>query len=124
MNEMLKSPVVASRVFGVYLLGSGASFALVPGVALPMLGLGASTDVWVRVVGLLSAILGMYFLYCALPDQRRFFHATVIARVIFFTGITTFAIAGLASPVFVLFGIVDLLGAAWMLFALHSTRGR
>jgi len=118
----MNDPVLASRVFGVYLLASGVMFAAIPGTALPLLGLAATGDVWVRVVGLLSGILGMYFLYCARTDQRRFFQATVIARIIFFSGVTTFTLVGLASPVFVLFGVVDLLGAAWMQLALRATR--
>lgn len=118
----MNDPVLASRVFGVYLLASGASFAAAPGTVLPLLGLAAPTDAWVRIVGLLSAILGMYFLYCARADQRRFFQATVIARLIFFSGVTTLAIAGLAPTLFVGFGVVDLVGAGWMQLALRATR--
>jgi len=119
---VVNDPVLASRVFGIYLVASGISFAGVPAIALPLVGLAMPADVWVRVVGLLSAILGMYFLYCAQADQRRFFQATVIARLMFFSGVTTFVLIGLASPVFVLFGVVDLLGAGWMQLALHATR--
>lgn len=117
----VNNPVLASRVFGVYLLLSGLLFGLVPALALPMLGLPAPTEVWVRVVGLLSAILGMYFLYCAVPDQRRFFQATVFARLIFFSGVFALFLVGLAPPIFLLFGTVDLLGAGWMQWALRSS---
>lgn len=118
----MRDPVLASRVFGVYLAAAGMGLAVVPGVLLPLLGLPAPTEAWIRVVGILTAILGMYFLYCAAPDQQRFFKATVIARLMFFTGIATLVVSGIASPILLLFGLVDLLGAAWTLFALRATR--
>lgn len=118
----MNDPVLASRVFGVYLAGSGVGFFVAPGLILPLLGLAAPTDVWIRVVGIVTMILGMYFLYCARPDQRRFFQATVIARVMFFTGVASLVVAGLAPPLLLLFGAIDLAGAAWTQLALRATR--
>lgn len=119
----MKDPVLASRVFGVYLALSGLGFGLAPALATRLVGLREPTEVWIRVVGILTTILGMYFLYCARPEQRRFFQATVIARGMFFTGVTALVAAGLAPPIFIGFGLVDVLGAAWMQYALHATRG-
>ena len=115
-------PVLASRTFGVYLASAGAGFALAPTLILPLLGLPAPTDSWIRVVGILTAILGMYFIYCAQPGARRFFEATVIARLMFFTGVATLAVLGLAPPLLVLFGVVDLVGAGWTVYALRATK--
>ena len=120
----MRDPVLASRVFGVYLASSGTGFFLAPGLILPLLGLPAATDGWIRIVGILTAILGMYFLYCAAPEQRRFFQATVIARLMFFTGVLALVVLGLAPPLLVLFGLVDLAGAAWTALALRATRPR
>jgi hypothetical protein len=117
----MNDPVLASRVFGIYLAGSGAGFFLAPRLILPMLGLEAPQEVWIRIVGILSAILGMYFIYCAQPDQRRFFQATVIARGMFFTGVASLVVVGIAPPILVLFGLVDLAGAAWTQLALRAT---
>ena len=74
------------------------------------------------VAQILTAILGMYFFYCAAPDQRRFFQATVIARVMFFTGVASLVVLGLAPSLLLLFGLVDLAGAAWTQFALRASR--
>jgi hypothetical protein len=115
----VNNPVLASRVFGIYLTLAGASFAIIPSTVLAPLGIEA-TEVWIRIVGLLSTILGMYFLYCA--RSRQFSRATVIARLMFASGIASFVIAGVAPPVFLVFGVVDLVGAAWMQLALHATR--
>lgn len=118
----MRDPVLASRVFGVYLAIAGAGFFVAPGAILPLLGLPAPTDVWIHVVGILTCILGMYFTYCAAPDQRRFFQATVIARLMFFTGVAVLVALGWAPPLLVLFGVVDLAGAAWTQVALHATK--
>ena len=91
----MNNPVLASRVFGIYLILAGASFAIVPSTVLAPLGLEA-TEVWIRVVGLLSTILGMYFLYCA--RSRQFLRASVIARLMFASGIAGFVIAGSTPP--------------------------
>jgi uncharacterized membrane protein HdeD (DUF308 family) len=114
-------PVLASRVFGVYLAANGAGFFLAPALILPRLGLPAPADEWIRIVGILSAILGMYFVYCAQPGQRRFFQATVIARLMFFSGVLSLVLLGLAPPLLVLFGLIDLAGAGWTQYALHKT---
>lgn len=120
MNH-LNDPVLASRVFGVYLTSAGAGFLVAPGVILPLLGMPAPTDLWIRVVGILTAILGMYFVYCAASDQRRFFQATVIARLMFFAGVAALVLLGLAPPLLLVFGAVDLAGAAWTQLALRAT---
>lgn len=118
----MSDPVLASRVFGVYLTVAGVCLFLVPGIVLPLLGLAAPTEVWIRIVGLLTGILGMYFLVCARADQRRFFQATVIARLMFFSGVVALILSGSAPPLLVLFGVADIIGAAWTLFALRRSR--
>ncbi len=118
----MKNPVLTMIVFGVYLLATGLGFVLAPNLLLPLFGFPATTEVWVRIVGLLSTILGMYFLYLARSDQRRFILATVYARLIFFTGVTAFALLGFGSPILVAFGLIDLAGAAWTWLALRATQ--
>lgn len=118
----LHDPVLASRVFGLYLAASGTGFFVAPKVLLPLLGLAAPTEVWIRIVGILTMILGMYFTYCAQPGQRRFFQATVIARLMFFSGVLVLVATGLAPPLLAAFGVVDLAGAGWTQFALAKSR--
>jgi len=118
----MKNPVLSMIVFGAYLLGTGLGFVLIPNLLLPLFGLPTTTEVWVRIVGLLSAILGMYFLYLARPDQRRFMQASVYARLIFFTGVTAFALLNFGSPLLIAFGLIDLAGAAWTWLALRATQ--
>jgi hypothetical protein len=109
-------------VFGVYLLLAGLSFIFIPNVVLPLVGLPTTTEIWIRLVGLLTAILGMYFLHSVRYDDRHFYRATLYARLIFFTGVTLFVIFKLGSPLLIVFGLVDLAGAAWTWTALRASR--
>lgn len=107
-------------VFGIYLAVAGLSFFIAPNMVLPLMGFPITTEVWIRLMGLLTAILGMYFLYSVRHDDRHFFRATIIARLIFFTGVTALVTFKLASPLLVAFGLIDLAGAAWTWSALRT----
>lgn len=109
-------------VFGIYLSLAGLSFILIPNLVLPMFGFPTTTEVWIRLVGLLTAILGMYFLYSVRHNDHHFFQATVYARLIFFSGVALFVLFKLGSPLLILFGLVDLAGAAWTWSALRNSK--
>jgi hypothetical protein len=111
---------VSIFVFGVYLLVVGTTLVVAPAVLTELFGLDAPQDVWIRVTGTVVAILGFYYLFTARREAKDFFWATVWGRppvVVFFT---TFVLLGLAKPVLILFGVVDLLGAAWTFAALRA----
>jgi hypothetical protein len=116
----VNSPARSIMVFGLYLLLSGLSFIFIPNLLLPLFGLATTTEVWIRIVGLLAAILGGYFLNSVRHNDRIFFRATIFARLAFFTGVTAFVITGVASPLLLAFGLVDLAGAAWTWWTLRT----
>lgn len=109
----MSSAARSITVFGIYLAAVGLSFFFIPNVVLPLFGFPTTAEVWIRLTGLLTAILGMYFLYSVRYEDRQFFRATIFARLIFFAGVTTLVILQLASPLLILFGLVDMAGAAW-----------
>jgi hypothetical protein len=109
-------------VFGIYLLLAGLSFIFIPNLVLPIFGFPTTTEVWIRLTGLLTAILGMYFLYSVRYDDHHFHRATLYARLIFFSGVVLFVIFKLGSPMLIAFGLVDLIGAAWTWSALRATK--
>ena len=115
----MSNPARSITVFGIYLGISGLSFVLIPNTVLPMFGFSTTTEVWIRVVGLLAVILGMYFMYSVRHDDRVFFRATVFGRVLFCTGVVAFALLGLGSPMLIVFGLIDLAGAAWTWLSLR-----
>src|SRR5690349_4571920 len=112
---------LSMTVFGIYLLLAGLSFILIPNIVLPIFGFPATTEIWIRLTGLLTFILGTYFLYSVRHEDRHFFRVTLYGRLIFFTGVTLFVLFKLASPMLIAFGILDLIGAAWTWSALRAT---
>lgn len=75
----MSSAARSITVFGVYLAAVGLSFFFIPNLVLPLVGLPTTTEVWIRLTGLLTAILGMYFLYGVRYEDRQFFRATILA---------------------------------------------
>jgi hypothetical protein len=104
---------VSVLVFAFYLLALGALLVVAPNVILGLFGLPAASEVWIRVVGVLTFNIGYYYAQAARHGLTQFFRFTVHARsavVVFFAA---FVAAGLVKPVLILFGLVDLAGAVW-----------
>jgi hypothetical protein len=114
------SPAARSiQIFGLYLLALSLTLLLAPNLLLQTFGLPLTHDVWIRVVGMLVAFLGVYYLRAAATGLTAFFAWTVPVRasVLLFFG--AFVALGFASPMLMLFAVVDALGAGWTWWALR-----
>jgi hypothetical protein len=109
-------------VFGLYLVLLGLVLLVVPNILLGLFFLPPTTEVWIRVVGMLVLFLGFYYTQAARKGMTDFFRWTVYVRssVIVFFG--AFVLLGFADPPLILFGVVDLMGAIWTGLALRSPR--
>lgn len=108
----------SAKAFAVYLFTLGPVLIVAPNFLLSIFRLPATTDVWIHVVGVLAFMLGVYAWVSA--EHKPFLEASVYTRFLVFVVFTIFAVAGLASPMIVLFGAVDLLGGIWTYFALKA----
>ena len=111
---------VSVLVFGFYLVALGVGLVMVPNPLLTLFGLPAISDVWIRVVGMLVLLLAYYYVQAARHGVTPFFSLTVHARsavILFFAG---FVALGLAKPMLLAFGLVDLAGAIWTWRALSA----
>lgn len=115
-SSSLSSATFSARAFAVYLFIVGALLILAPNFLLSLFGIAPTTEVWVRVVGVLAFMLGVYAWVGA--AHRPFLEASVYTRTAVFVLFTTFVILKLASPMLALFGVVDLLGGLWTFLAL------
>ncbi len=109
-------------VFAVYLILLGITLLVVPNVLLSVFAYPTTDEVWIRVVGMLLVMIAFYYIQAARNELIAFFWWTVYARsavIIFFIA---FVVLGLARPILILFGAVDLLAALWTAVALHSSR--
>lgn len=108
------------KFFAVYLFLIGPILAAAPNFLLALLGMPPTGEVWIRVVGMLVFVLGVYSLVAARYELRPFFEASVITRLFVFVAFSSFAIIGLGSPMIAVFGVIDLLGSIWTWCALRA----
>jgi hypothetical protein len=99
--------------FGFYLYGVGITLIFIPNVLLRSMGMPETNEVWIRIVGVLAGIIGFYYHRNGVANNRPFFALTVPARVAVLVSFVLFALLKLVSPMLIVFGVVDLLGAIW-----------
>lgn len=109
-------------VFGVYLAALGLTLLVVPNVLLGLFAVPATTEVWIRVVGMLLLFLAYYYILAARKGLADFFQWSVYARATVILFFTAFVLLDYATPSLILFGAVDLLGAIWTAFALRAPK--
>jgi len=109
-------------VFGLYLLLLGIILVVVPNFLVGMFSLPRTSEVWIRVVGMLLLFLGFYYTQAARKEMADFFRWTVYVRSTVILFFAAFVLLGFAGPPLILFGVVDLLGAIWTGLALRSTK--
>ena len=106
-------------VFGIYVLVMGAGFIFMPNTVLPLFRFSKTNEPWIRVLGLVIAVLGFYYIIAAQNDLTIFFWSTVVGRTGIFIGFTVLVIAKKAQPMLILFGVIDLAGAVWTLLTMQ-----
>ncbi|HMQ31165.1 MAG TPA: hypothetical protein PKD53_10570 [Chloroflexaceae bacterium] len=109
-------------VFGIYVAVMGVLLVALPNLLLGLLGLPPTDEVWIRVVGVLALVIAAFYLVAGRANLRPFFRLSLYTRAGVFLGFTALALAGLGSPMLILFGAVDLAGAAWTGWALRAER--
>ncbi len=116
----MSKAALSSKVFAVYLFFVGVVFVVAPNLLLSIFQIPQTTEVWIRVVGVLAFNIGVYAWVAAKHEDTSFLVASVYTRFLVFVVFMTFAVIGLASPMLALFGVVDLLGGIWTHFALKA----
>jgi hypothetical protein len=107
-------------VFGMYLALLGIVLIAAPNILLGMFFLPHTTEVWIRIAGMLLLFLGFYYTQAARKEMTDFFRWTVHVRATVILFFTAFVLLGFAGPSLNLFGVVDLLGGIWTGATLRS----
>lgn len=109
-------------VFGLYMVFVvGAGFVFVPMFVLGLFGLSAGDDVWIRVVGMLASIIGIYYLLAVRAKLDRFIPWTVPMRYYAAAFMTLLVVLGKIGPALLIFAAIDAAAATWTWYALRST---
>jgi hypothetical protein len=112
------------KVFVAYLALLGIALLFAPNALLQVFGLPATSEVWIRVVGMLVAFLAVYYWTAAGAELVPVFRATVLCRLTVPVFFLAFVVAGWVRWPLLLFGLPDAAGATWTWWALHHEPAR
>ena len=109
--------------FALYLFGLGVILLVAPNWLLGVFDIEPTSEVWIRVVGMLVLFLGVYYVSAARANFLPILEASVRVRVAVPLFFGAFVALGWAEPPLLLFGGVDLAGAVWTFLTLRSELG-
>lgn len=110
------------RIYSFYLFLMGAGLIAVPNVLLGIMGFAPTQEIWIRLLGLFTFTVGIYYFHTARYELTEFFKVTVFGRLFFFVATVLFVFLFNQSIMLAAIGSVDLLGAAWTYFALTKDK--
>lgn len=119
----MHDPILTIRVWGFYAMALGIVLATIPNLALELLGVHATDEVWIRVLGVVTIGLGIVYYGGARGRSVDVVKATIWDRVVVVVGLIVLWIAG-GPWQLVIFALVELVGIAWTWQALRSLEPR
>lgn len=116
----MDDPITSLRVWSYYVLGIGAGMLLLPNAILGLFGIVETSEVWIRVVGLVAIALGIIYYDGARRRDVGVARASVPARL---SAVVAFvALWATGGPwQLLIFGAADLAGMLWTLSTLRSS---
>jgi len=107
-------------IYGIYLAINGLMLLLVPNVLLNSLGIEPTTEVWIRLAGILLMAIAAYYILAAKYELIVIMKATAFIRfsIIFF--FTAFVLLRLVSSSIIIISVIDFLGGAWTFLMLRK----
>ena len=117
----MNGAAISLFVFGLYMIFAvGGGFMFVPSFVLDLFGLSAGDGIWVRFVGMLASILGVYYIMVARAGLDRFYPWTVATRYYAATFMIVIVLLGKMGPGLILIAAVDVVAATWTWYAVRS----
>lgn len=107
-------------LFGIYIVFTGSALMIIPNILLTIAGLDPASDVWVRVTGMLIAILGVYYTLCARHEITYFFKLSIYGRIVPSVTFSVFVLFGFAKWPLILFSLIDISCAIWTAIVLRN----
>ena len=93
---------------------------LAPNTLLPLFWMPRTSEVWIRVAGLVVLNEGVCYWFAAKSDAVPFFRASFYLRCLAPLVFGAFVLAGLARPMLVGFGLVDFVAGIWTILTLRA----
>lgn len=108
-------------VFGLYMIFAvGLGFMVMPTMLLDIFGLKYGDDTWIRFVGMLASIIGVYYLVAVKLKLAQLFIWTVWMRYYAAAFMVATLLLGKTGLPILMFAGIDALAATWTLVALKK----
>ena len=108
-------------MYGLYLVsGVALPFLLIPHFTLAMFGLSAGDDIWIRFVGVLSGVIGSFYIATVLTRAERMLAWSVPARYATATFMAVMVALGKVGMALLLFAALDALTASLTWVAIRA----
>ena len=108
------------QIYGIYIVVSGLSMCFVPNLMLARLGVPPTTEGYIRMLGLVLFILGLYYVAAARSQITPFFRWSVWGRGLAVAGVIGLVIIQLVPPAFLGIAAIDAACAVWTAMALRT----
>jgi hypothetical protein len=99
--------------FGFYLLVLGITLTAFPNMLLTLFQIAETSEVWIRVLGAVVFGIGLYYVFMAPSNNVLFFTLSIYVRASILVWFIIFVLMDWAPAQLILFGLVDMAGAAW-----------
>lgn len=116
----MQRAALSVKVFAVYLAVVGASLTFAPNLFTALFRIAPTQEAWIRVLGVIVGVLAYYYFLAVRTGLRVFVLHTAYVRAAILPIFAALVLLADAPGQLVLFGIVDLAGAAWTYFALKK----
>jgi hypothetical protein len=107
-------------LFGIYVACLGVLLVFFPNPLLQLVSVPSTNEVWIHLAGMLLLFMGFFYVMAGRAKLVPFFRWTLVTRGTAAVFVTAFVLAGLISPVILLFWLGDLGGALWTFFSLRA----
>ena len=105
-----------------YIIALGLALVLVPNLVMSAMRMPATSDVWIRVLGVTVINIGVFFWVAARTEAVALFRATVVIRPLVLVWFAAFVALGFASATLLVFGLIEAAGGLWTWLALRADR--
>ncbi|MDZ7899384.1 MAG: hypothetical protein U5N85_15335 [Arcicella sp.] len=104
-----------------YVIIAGSSLLLFPNFLLGIFGLEPTSEIWIRVLGMLVLALSFYYYAMYKTGVKEVIRSTVQGRLFFCSGLIVFVILGMAKPVLIGFALAEIGLALWTLSEIRKS---
>ena len=108
----MKGAARTMYVFSAYLLAIGVSLSVLPNTLLSLVGLPETDEVWIRILGVVSMLLALYYFDAVRNNTRSFFAASIMGRGFSTAALVVFWATGQPWQLLI-FAVIELAGAIW-----------